>query len=95
MKIKPDDVELTRLSSKGQVVLPNDIREKLNLEKGTLFAVTTSDGLIVLKKIETGMNPEDLETLKLIQEAWEDIEKGRYKSATPEEFFQKMNKWRK
>jgi AbrB family looped-hinge helix DNA binding protein len=93
MKVKLNDIELTRLSSKGQIVLPNEIREKLNLEKGTIFAITTSNGMIILRKMETGMKPEDLETLKLVEEAWEDIEKGRYKSAPPEEFFQEMKKW--
>jgi len=93
MKLKLNDMELTKLSSKGQVVIPSEIRERLNVDKGTVFAVTTNREMIVLKKLETSMKKEDLETLKLLEEAWEDIENGRYKSATPEKFFEEMKKW--
>jgi hypothetical protein len=39
------------------------------------------------------MKPEDLRTLKLIQEAWDDIEKGRYKVYSKEAFFKELKKW--
>ncbi len=51
--------------------------------------------MIVLKKLDTKMKPEDIKTLKLIEEAWEDIEHGRYKSATPDKFFKELAKWKK
>jgi len=36
---------------------------------------------------------EDLKTLKLLEEAWEDIEKGRYKVYFKEAFFKELKKW--
>ncbi len=33
------NVSTTKLSSKGQVVIPEDIRKKLNLKTGTRFVV--------------------------------------------------------
>lgn len=48
-----------------------------------------------MKKIDTKIKAEDLKTLKLIEEAWKDIEEGRYKSATPDEFFKELDKWKK
>ncbi len=39
----------TTLTSKGQLTIPKDIREKLNLKAGTKFYVTEHDGEIVLK----------------------------------------------
>ena len=45
-------IEVTRLSSKGQVVLPQEIREKLHLEEGTKFVVLGEGDTIILKKIE-------------------------------------------
>jgi AbrB family looped-hinge helix DNA binding protein len=87
--------ELTRVSSKGQIVIPTDIRRKLNIKEGSVFAVTSKKDMIALKKLDTKMKPEDLETLKLLEEAWKDIEEGRYKSATPDEFFKELAKWKK
>lgn len=46
------EVEFTKLSSKGQVVIPQDIRENMNLEEGTPFAVVQQDDAIILKRIE-------------------------------------------
>lgn len=46
------DVTLTRLSSKGQVVIPRSLRKELGLKEGESFAVTGKDDLIVLKKVD-------------------------------------------
>ena len=43
--------EITKISSKGQVVIPAGIREDLDLEEGTRLAVTRIDSIILLKKI--------------------------------------------
>ena len=43
---------ITKLSSKGQVVIPGKIREILKLKEGTLFVVENQDNNILLKKIE-------------------------------------------
>ena len=40
----------TKLSSKGQVVLPRSIRHKLGLQPGESFAVTVEEGRIVLER---------------------------------------------
>ncbi len=45
-------VEVTKLSSKGQVVLPQAIREKLHLSEGVKFVVLGEGDTIILKKIE-------------------------------------------
>lgn len=45
-------IELTKLSSKGQVVLPKDLREGMHLDAGTTFAVFGKDDTIVLKKVK-------------------------------------------
>ncbi len=87
--------ELTKLSSKGQVVIPTDIRKRLQIKEGSVFAITAKKDIIVMKKLDTKMKPEDLKTLKLIEEAWKDIKEGRYKVATPAEFFKELDKWKK
>ena len=47
------EVETTKMSSRGQIVIPREVREELHAEEGTLFAVIGGKDTIVLKKIET------------------------------------------
>lgn len=44
-------MEFTKLSSKGQVVIPRGIRKALKLKEGTPFVVIKQDDTILLKKI--------------------------------------------
>ncbi len=39
------------------------------------------------------MKPEHLKTLKLLDRAWEDIEKGKYKTYSKGAFFKELKKW--
>jgi AbrB family looped-hinge helix DNA binding protein len=41
----------TKLSSKGQVVIPEDIRESLNLKEGDQFVVIGQGDSVILKSI--------------------------------------------
>jgi len=43
---------ITRMSSKGQVVIPQDIREEVKAEEGTLFVVMNDKDTIILKKMQ-------------------------------------------
>ena len=44
-------MEITSMSSRGQVVIPLDIREQLGLKEGEKFVVVGEDDTVVLKKI--------------------------------------------
>ena len=46
------DVSTTKMSSKGQVVIPDAIRKRLGLEPGDEFIVVAGQGAIILKAIE-------------------------------------------
>ena len=46
-------IETIKMSSKGQVVIPLDMREEIGAEEGTLFAAVNTGDTIVLKKIIT------------------------------------------
>jgi len=41
----------TRLSSKGQVVIPEEIRQRLGLQEGTQFVVIGEGDVVILKSI--------------------------------------------
>ena len=44
-------VEMIKMSSKGQIVIPQDIRAEICASEGTMFAVVSGRDSIVLKKI--------------------------------------------
>ncbi len=93
MKKEIEIPEITRLSSKGQVVIPTKVRKKMKIKEGSVFAVSAKKDMIVLKKLGTKIKAEDLKTLKLLEEAWEDIEKGRYEVYSKKAFFKELKKW--
>jgi AbrB family looped-hinge helix DNA binding protein len=41
----------TKMSSKGQVVIPEDIRKRLNLKTGSQFVVVGENDVVILKAI--------------------------------------------
>lgn len=43
--------EITKISSKGQVVIPMKIRRELDLEEGSRFVVDRSGQMIILRKL--------------------------------------------
>lgn len=58
-------VETIRMSSKGQIVIPQDVREELHVDEGTVFAVVGSKDTIILKKIATPSKEELIKGLGL------------------------------
>ena len=62
-------IATTRMSSKGQVVIPEEIREKLGLHPGTQFAVLGARGMIILRPL----TPPSIEEFdKLVSENHDD-----------------------
>jgi len=48
-----DNLATTRMSSKGQIVIPETIRKRLNLKAGAQFIVVGEDDVVILKAIST------------------------------------------
>jgi AbrB family looped-hinge helix DNA binding protein len=48
-----NEIATTKMSSKGQVVIPEAIRKKLNIKSGTRFVVVGDKDALVLKIITT------------------------------------------
>jgi len=51
MEVKMADVATTKMSSKGQVVIPENIRKRLNLKVGSQFVVVGEKDVVILKNI--------------------------------------------
>ncbi len=53
----------TRLSSKGQVVIPEEVRERLGLEPGVRFVVVAEGDVVILKVVTPPSKKEYRELL--------------------------------
>jgi len=45
-------MSLTRLSTKGQLILPKEVRDRLGLRAGSQLEIEVRDGLIMLRPIQ-------------------------------------------
>ena len=63
-------MEITKISSKGQVVIPLKIRNELGIEEGSVLGVGKMKDMVILKKI-------DFDIEKQIREGLEDLKKGK------------------
>jgi AbrB family looped-hinge helix DNA binding protein len=46
-----ETIATTRMSSKGQIVIPENIRKRLNLKEGAQFVVVGEGDVVILKAI--------------------------------------------
>ena len=58
------ELATTKMSSKGQVVIPEDIRKRLGLETGSQFVVGAGKDAIILKTISPPSMEEFNELIK-------------------------------
>ncbi len=58
-------IETLKMSSKGQVVIPLDMRDEVGAGEGTLFAAVNTEDTIVLKKIATPSKEDFIKDLGL------------------------------
>jgi len=87
--------ELTRISSKGQVVIPTRVRNRLGLKPGSLFAILTrpESDVVVLKKVDSKSLQVDLELLREVENAWKEIAQGKARKASRERFLEELQTW--
>ncbi|MBL7054819.1 AbrB/MazE/SpoVT family DNA-binding domain-containing protein [Candidatus Woesearchaeota archaeon] len=87
------DVAITKMSSKGQVVIPAEMRSDIN-EGDKILIIQNKDQLIMKKasKLDSNLN-EDLEFAKKTDEAWKRIEEGKGIKMDFDDFLDEMKKW--
>jgi AbrB family looped-hinge helix DNA binding protein len=62
------DIETIKMSSKGQIVIPQSLREELGMGEGSLFAVYGEHDTLVLKKISTPSKESLINDLQALAE---------------------------
>lgn len=63
-------MEITKISSKGQLVIPSKIRVELGINEGSVLGVERMKDMIILKKI-------DVDLVNQFKEGLEDLKSGR------------------
>lgn len=92
-EIKVLKPEFARVSSKGQVVIPQDIRQKTGIKAGSIIAFSEADHLIVIRTLPLALSRREEKGLKNLIEAWKDFETGKFEVCSPAELFKRQRKW--
>ena len=87
------EVAITKMSSKGQVVIPLEMRGNIK-EGDKLVIIQDKDRLIMKKATKLSENlKEDLEFARRTEEAWKRYEKGEFKSMDAKDFLKELKRW--
>lgn len=87
------DIAITKISSKGQVVIPVEMRS--DLQEGDKLVIVRNDNRLIMKKAtELDQNlAEDLKFAKKTEEALQRIEKGKGITMGFDELIDEMKQW--
>lgn len=86
-------INMTKLSSKGQVVIPVEFRKDLK-EGDNLVIIRNKDQIILKKADKFDKNlKEDLEFARRTEEAYKRHERGDFIEMEGDEFLEELEKW--
>ena len=83
-------IDLTKLSQKGQIVIPNTVRKSLRLKEGMKFLVVGIGDTIVLRRLE--LNEEKVRLKDLLAESRERADKIGFSEREIERFIRETRK---
>ncbi|HYD04067.1 MAG TPA: AbrB/MazE/SpoVT family DNA-binding domain-containing protein [Alphaproteobacteria bacterium] len=88
------DIAITKMSSKGQIVIPQEMRKDLK-EGDKLLVIKQKDQLILKKVAADSKLLKDIERARRADAAVERYEqgKGKYITMSFEEFMEEARKW--
>ena len=85
-------IALTKVSSKGQIVIPINMRKDISV--GDEVLIIKDQDRFILKKINalTSKLKEDMKFAKPIEKAWKAYEKGEFKSLSASKFLEELER---
>ncbi len=88
-----EGINITKMSSRGQVVIPLEMRR--DLTEGVKLIVMRNNNQIILKKASDFAEniEEDLEFARRTEEAWKSYDRGEFVSMSGDEFEKELEKW--
>jgi AbrB family looped-hinge helix DNA binding protein len=87
------DVAITKISSKGQIVIPSNLRKDF-IQGEELLIIKNKDQMVLhrLKDINKKFK-EDLAFAKETEKMLHKYERGEFKHKSAKEFLKELNKW--
>ena len=87
-----NNINITTLSSKGQIVIPFDMRE--GISEGDKMIIIRNGDQIILKKADSFSKniEEDLEFARRTELAWKQIDNGNFVSKSKEDILKELSK---
>ena len=87
------DVAITKLSSKGQIVIPSEMRKNIPIGE-KLFIIKNRNQWILKRVKDIDKNFEDdLKFAKRTEEAFKRYERGEFKEVDGKKFLKILEKW--
>lgn len=83
-------IDMTKLSQKGQVVIPSTVRSKLGLRRGTRFLVVGIGNTVVLRRLD--LSEETISLKKILEESRKKARKVGFSSKEINEFIRRTRK---
>jgi AbrB family looped-hinge helix DNA binding protein len=86
------DVAVTKVSSKGQIVIPSNMRK--NIAVGDEFLIIKEDNKFIMKKINELAKDlkKELVFAQRVEKAWNLYEKRKFKSSSAKKFLEELEK---
>ena len=81
-------MDVTRLSTKGQIIIPK--AHRTGYKPGSVFVVSRIGDLIVLKPV-TGLDPVEIDELESVDRARDEIESGKGSAYTQDALFERLS----
>ena len=87
------EIDTATISSKGQIVIPANMRK--DIKEGDKFLIIKDKSNFLLKKANDldEKFKEDLEFAKRTEEAYKRHERGEFKKMSADKFLEELEKW--
>lgn len=87
------EIETATISSKGQIVIPANMRR--GLKEGDRFLIIKDNSNFLLKRANDldETFKEDLDFAKRTEDAYKRHERGEFKNMTADKFLEELDKW--
>jgi len=81
---------IAKVSTKGQIVIPNSLRREI--QTGDEFLIVKDEKRIILKNVKDMAKDlkEDLVFAKRVEKAWQDYDKGKFVKKSKDDFLKEL-----
>ncbi|MEK6876673.1 MAG: AbrB/MazE/SpoVT family DNA-binding domain-containing protein [Nanoarchaeota archaeon] len=81
---------IAKVSTKGQIVIPNPLRR--NIQAGDEFLIVKDDSRMILKNIKDVAQDlkDDLIFAERVEKAWKDYDKGKFVTKSKDDFLKEL-----